>query len=136
MEAERKRKLLWGGKGVVPGSTSLPSPLQAQSPAAVPTAPPGMSAALLGLNKCNPGGRQLNLGLGMDQFKTRKDSQSKEDLDASDKKSSNMTALWSTTTFNNDQDGKMAEKFKRLMGVKGPDSVDGKYWELNVVQFM
>lgn len=29
-----------------------------------------------------------------------------------------MVDLWATTTFNNDTDGKVAEKFKRLMGVK------------------
>lgn len=32
--------------------------------------------------------------------------------------SSGQAALWANTRFSNDKDGKMAEKFRRLMGVK------------------
>lgn len=43
--------------------------------------------------------------------------------------SGGQAALWANTRFSNDRDGKMAEKFRRLMGVKDQGKLD---YRLNI----
>lgn len=131
------------GAGSTSGVGSIAA-LVATPPAllGVKVTPPQAPAALLALARNNPTGRELNLGLGKNQFSVGATSktaardlniclgrpQTGAALCASHKVTGDqndagipagMTDLWATTTFNNDSDGRMAEKFKRLMGVKG-----------------
>ncbi|KAA0183277.1 hypothetical protein HAZT_HAZT002992 [Hyalella azteca] len=140
-EQERKKKLLWGNKSaatVAEGSTGLAG--AAPGTAAGRGLLVNNHAALLNLARANPGGRQLNLGLGKDQFNVGSSKPtplnaasaavaaacSAEATAGTRGGGGGMSDLWSSTTFNNDSDGKMAEKFKRLMGVKDTAATSNK----------
>ena len=128
-EQERKKKLLWGNKGGSdPSSSGNGSNTAPQIPGLLPNPPTPNPLALMGLNRSNPTGRELNLGLGKNQFSStggQKGLLPPKD-EGNKTKQPGMTDLWSATTFSNDQDGKMAQKFKRLMGVKGSADNDGE----------
>jgi len=118
LDLERKKKLVFGSKG--PSTT-------AGSLAGLVKTPGGASA---------PPGRSLNLGLGSSQYSVGAGSKPAKDKAPATNKASSSGAsasggastsdsgagsIWCATTFSGDSDGKMAEKFKRLMGVKAPE---------------
>lgn len=137
------------------------------TPTPMPGTPYIPPATLLALARNNPSGRELNLGLGKNQFSVgsaskgtsrelnlglgrilptppvlqaapagRSNSSSSSTSTCAATAVNGMTDLWSTTTFNNDSDGKMAEKFKRLMGVKhgAPPLTPPSAGRINLVQ--
>ncbi|KAF2368579.1 Small acidic protein-like domain [Trinorchestia longiramus] len=126
-EQERKKKLLWGNKSAA-ASTEGGGASACGVPGAGAAGGMGRGllvnnhAVLLNLARANPGGRELNLGLGKNQFNVGAAKNAPAPSGASSSggggAAGGMADLWSSTTFSNDSDGKMAEKFKRLMGVK------------------
>ncbi|XP_064214346.1 arginine/serine-rich coiled-coil protein 2 isoform X2 [Tribolium castaneum] len=54
-----------------------------------------------------------------DQIERRKQLWQKKDTNPTDNKNGQSKKVWETTTFAQDTDGKVASKFKRLMGIKG-----------------
>ncbi|XP_050729175.1 arginine/serine-rich coiled-coil protein 2-like isoform X2 [Eriocheir sinensis] len=104
-EQERKKKLLWGNKNKTP-----PTPTPA--PQANPTENP---------RPMNTGFGGMNFG---PRFPTMPISRAPQTPTTpttqagASGSSGGQAALWANTRFSNDRDGKMAEKFRRLMGVK------------------
>ncbi|KAK4313518.1 hypothetical protein Pmani_015134 [Petrolisthes manimaculis] len=122
-EQERKKKLLWGNKNK-PGEINNPPPplpppqqqLQLQHhqhqqlPPQIPQlmGSPGVSYSYL---PHNPALRPSPLaGAGM--------GGSGSSSGGNNAGTGGQAALWANTKFSNDRDGKLAEKFRRLMGVK------------------
>ncbi|XP_037800126.1 arginine/serine-rich coiled-coil protein 2-like isoform X4 [Penaeus monodon] len=96
-EQERKKKLLWGNKSKPDGTGS---------------ASEGTSSLYGSL------GALANQSASLEQAGV---SQPKMEMSAgplSGATGSGQASLWANTKFSNDRDGKMAEKFRRLMGVK------------------
>ncbi|XP_063600242.1 arginine/serine-rich coiled-coil protein 2-like isoform X5 [Penaeus indicus] len=96
-EQERKKKLLWGNKSKPDGTGS---------------ASEGTSSLYGSL------GALASQSAGLEQAGV---SQPKMEMSAgplSGATGSGQASLWANTKFSNDRDGKMAEKFRRLMGVK------------------
>lgn len=109
-EQERKKKLLWGNKNKPP-ETPLPSstPAVTETVSIAPSIPrpsgSGIGGIGTGVNTWRP-----PLGSGSAAAATA--------AAGSTCPSGGQAALWANTRFSNDRDGKMAEKFRRLMGVK------------------
>lgn len=96
-EQERKKKLLWGNKSKPDGTGSTSE---------------GTSSLYGSL------GALANQNASLEQAGV---SQPKMEMSAgplSGATGSGQASLWANTKFSNDRDGKMAEKFRRLMGVK------------------
>ncbi|KAK3870349.1 hypothetical protein Pcinc_024425 [Petrolisthes cinctipes] len=123
-EQERKKKLLWGNKSKPGEINNPPPPLPQQPPPPQhhhhqqyqqlpPQIPqlmgsPGVSYSYL---PHNPALRPSPLaGAGM--------GGSGSSSGGNNAGTGGQAALWANTKFSNDRDGKLAEKFRRLMGVK------------------
>ncbi|KAJ3660862.1 hypothetical protein Zmor_005291 [Zophobas morio] len=61
-----------------------------------------------------------------DQIERRKQLWQKKDVDVKDTKNGQSKKVWETTTFAQDTDGKVASKFKRLMGIRGNTEASGQ----------
>ncbi|XP_071520453.1 uncharacterized protein [Panulirus ornatus] len=106
-EQERKKKLLWGNKNKTP--TELPISISTPE---VPVAGSASSTSFSGFRGNVPislmgTGHRPIPGIG-----------SGPPPGGNNSGGSGQAALWANTRFSNDKDGKMAEKFRRLMGVK------------------
>lgn len=96
-EQERKKKLLWGNKSKPDGTSAGESGGSSLYGSLATLSSQGALVQNISAPqpKLEPGPGPLNAAAGSGQ-----------------------AALWANTKFSNDRDGKMAEKFRRLMGVK------------------
>ncbi|XP_063872137.1 arginine/serine-rich coiled-coil protein 2-like isoform X3 [Scylla paramamosain] len=107
-EQERKKKLLWGNK-----NKTQPNPLLG-SQAGPAESPQGMNSGIAGSNfgsKFSSPATSRPSAMALSHAATSSSS-------SSSTTTGGQAALWANTRFSNDRDGKMAEKFRRLMGVK------------------
>lgn len=128
-EQERKKKLLWGNKNKTPLIPSL-------GHQAAPIEPPQrMNPVIAGSNlgpkfpfpltSRPPPMAAPHAGIGNISSSSSSGSSSSSSSGSNSNNSGGQAALWANTRFSNDRDGKMAEKFRRLMGVKNHGEAGG-----------
>ncbi|XP_069949921.1 arginine/serine-rich coiled-coil protein 2 isoform X2 [Cherax quadricarinatus] len=119
-EQERKKKLLWGNKNKAadtPAGNSAAEGAASNTPASLNLHPGGS-----GMGGMGSGMNSLRPNLGGECAASAAAAATATATAGSTGASSGQAALWANTRFSNDRDGKMAEKFRRLMGVKSADT--------------